>query len=96
MSIDLNHIWEELSVPLKSFIKKRIDNDTDADDILQDVFLKIHNSIGDLRDEDKIHAWVYRITQNAIIDYYRRSGKSIELPLVSEDVTKLSPYNCVK
>jgi len=87
VAVCINHIWEELSVPLKMFIKKRIANEADVDDILQEVFLKIHNSINDLSDEHKIHAWVYRITRNSIVDYYRRQDKSIELSELSEEIT---------
>jgi DNA-directed RNA polymerase specialized sigma24 family protein len=44
MAVCLNHIWEELSVPHKSFIKERIANEADADDILQEVFMEINNN----------------------------------------------------
>jgi len=79
MAVCINYIWEELSVPLKNFTMKRVANEADADDILQEVFIKINNNISDVSHDDKIHAWVYRITRNAIVDYYRRHDKSIEL-----------------
>jgi len=86
MAVCINHVWDELSVPLKSFIKKRIANEADADDIFQEVFMKIHNNIYDLLDDHKIHAWVYRITRNAIVDYYRRHNNSIELSDFSDEL----------
>lgn len=64
-------IWIELKTNLHRFIARRAANDADADDILQDVFYKIHTQIDRLRDTSKIHSWVYRITRNAIVDYYR-------------------------
>ena len=69
-------IWVELKTNLHRFIARRASNEADADDILQDVFFKIHSNIGKLRDSTKMHSWVYQITRNAIIDYYRtrRSG----------------------
>jgi len=79
MAVSINYIWEELSIPLASFVRKRIPSETDADDVLQEVFIKIYNNIEDLTDDRKIHAWVYRITRNAIFDYYRRHNKPIEL-----------------
>lgn len=84
MAVCINQIWEEFSVPLKIFIRKRIASETDADDILQEVFMKIHNSLDNLTDDHKINAWVYRITRNAIVDYYRRNDKSFELSEFSE------------
>jgi len=86
MAVNLNHIWEEFNAPLKSFIRMRISSEEDAEDILQEVFIKIHNNIHNLDDDSKIHAWVYRITRNAIADYYRRSNKAIELSEVPDDL----------
>lgn len=75
-------IWVELKKNLHRFIARRAANDADADDILQDVFYKIHSHIDRLRDTAKIHSWVYRITRNAIIDYYR--SRRIEISLDAE------------
>ncbi|MDD2586922.1 MAG: RNA polymerase sigma factor SigZ [Bacteroides sp.] len=88
MTVCFNHIWDEFSVPLKSFIKRRIPNEADADDIFQEVFIKIQNNIDGLKEEQKIHAWVYKITKNAIVDYYRRRNKSIILSELPEELAK--------
>jgi RNA polymerase sigma-70 factor (ECF subfamily) len=42
-----------------------------AEDILQDVFLKIHTRIDTLYQQDRVSAWIYQIARNAIADYYR-------------------------
>lgn len=85
MSVCINEILKEFSIPLKRFISKRISNAQDIDDILQDVFIKIHNNSGSLKDETKIHAWVYRIARNAIVDYYRKK-ESVELVELPDDI----------
>jgi len=71
VDICIESLWAEFSTPLKSFIKKRVKNDQDVDDILQNVFLKIFYNINTLKDADKIHAWVYSITRHALADFYR-------------------------
>ena len=86
MAISIYDIWEELSSPLTSFVRKRIPSETDADDVLQEVFIKIHNNIDNLTDDNKIHAWVYRITRNAIVDYYRGHNKPMELLEAPDDL----------
>lgn len=86
MSIFLESIWEEFSKPLKSFISRRVKNDQDVEDILQNVFFKIHNKIGDLKENDKIHAWVYSVTRNAITDYYRSQKHEENISGLSEDI----------
>lgn len=88
--ITTNVVWEESSSNLKGFIRKRVEDEHDVDDILQDVFLKIHNKIDSLKDENKLAAWVYQITRNAITDYYRRQSRvsetKMELPEEIEDL----------
>ncbi|WP_236995024.1 RNA polymerase sigma factor SigZ [Heliomicrobium modesticaldum] len=86
MSVCINHIWEKFSGPLKNFIRKRIPNEQDVDDVLQEVFLKIHANIENLSDDQKMYAWIYRITRNAIADYYRRIEKSVDLLESPEDL----------
>ena len=72
MLSDTSNIWNEFSDKIKAFILKRVNDDTIADDVLQDVFIKIHTKIGSLKDETKLHSWIYQITRNTINDYYRK------------------------
>jgi RNA polymerase sigma factor (sigma-70 family) len=63
---------------LLGYIRKRIPVSVEAEDILQDVFYQL--TLG-FRDLDKIRdltAWIYRITENKIIDYFRRK-KPVQL-----------------
>jgi RNA polymerase sigma-70 factor (ECF subfamily) len=85
MKVCTSDIWEEFGLPLERFIRNRISNDQDVDDILQEVFLKIHNNLDSLINDNKIHAWVYRITRNTIIDYYRKKA-SIEFMEMPDDL----------
>jgi RNA polymerase sigma-70 factor (ECF subfamily) len=64
-------LWEELSTPLRSFIRSRVSDEFSADDILHDVFLRMHTHIDTLKDENRLRSWMYQIARNAIIDYYR-------------------------
>jgi RNA polymerase sigma-70 factor, ECF subfamily len=76
----------ELSIPLKDFIKRRVKNDEDAEDILQTVFYKIHNSISNLNETEKIHAWIYSITKNAIADFYRAQKNESYITELQDDI----------
>ena len=80
MQMRTEEIWETFSQQLKQFILKRVNDESKAEDILQDVFLKIHLKIGMLKDERKLESWLYQITRNAIIDYYRSQRIMVELP----------------
>ena len=75
-----NHIWKEYHDRLHSFILSRVNESSVADDILQDVFMRILSRIDSLKDCDKLQSWTYQITRNAIIDYYRSQKTTSELP----------------
>lgn len=64
-------IWRDFSDRLRGYIARKVDSPDDAQDILQDVFVKIHSRAGGPDDESKLAPWVYRITQNTIVDFYR-------------------------
>lgn len=71
MNPDVETIWSELHPRLRQFVISRISDESAADDVLQNVFLKIHSHIESLKDPDRVESWIYRITRNAIIDHYR-------------------------
>jgi RNA polymerase sigma-70 factor (ECF subfamily) len=77
-------IWQEFAAPLRGFIRKRVANDHDADDILQQTFLKIQTRLNSLREAEKLEGWLYRIARNAIVDYYR-SRRPLPEPLPADD-----------
>ena len=83
MVTSTERVWEEFHVGLKGFILKRIPDELSAEDILQDVFLKIHTHIDTLREADKLQSWIYQIARNAIHDYYRMHKATPELPEMS-------------
>jgi RNA polymerase sigma-70 factor (ECF subfamily) len=43
----------------------------DAEDILQNVFIKVASGIENLNRKEKLQSWIFAITRNAIVDYYR-------------------------
>jgi RNA polymerase sigma-70 factor (ECF subfamily) len=45
---------------------------TDAEDVSQEVFLKVHRSFGTFKKDAKLSSWLYRVTYNACIDHLRK------------------------
>jgi len=76
----VENVWAEFSDTLKRFILQRVGNEQAAEDILQDVFMKIHAGIAGLSDERRLQGWVYQITRNAIVDFYRKPQPAQDLP----------------
>ena len=73
MSNSTESIWNACGNGLKSFILKRVSDPSLAEDLFQEVFLKIHSKIDTLKDDSKICSWVYQIARNTIIDHYRKN-----------------------
>lgn len=71
MNNNLEIIWKEFHNKLEFFIHKRVNDKDDAADILQEVFIKIYKNINSLKENQKLTSWIYQITRNTIIDYYR-------------------------
>jgi RNA polymerase sigma-70 factor (ECF subfamily) len=67
--------WAETSKALTAFVYRRVKDRSVAEDIVHDVYLKIHARIGQLKDTEKLMGWIYRITRNTITDYFRSNSK---------------------
>ena len=73
-------LWNDYHSKLHGFIESRVGDASTADDILQEVFVRIHSRIDTLRNANKIRSWIYQITRNAIIDHYRAKKTTQEVP----------------
>lgn len=71
--------WEQYSRRLRVFIRGRVWDDAEADDILQEVFIRVHRHLCCQPDWDKPDSWFYQIAHNLIIDHYRRRRELVEL-----------------
>lgn len=80
MTVALESVWDQFSDRLRSFIRARVADEAAVEDILQDVFVRIHAKVGTLQDLGKLESWLYQITRNVIIDYYRSRRPTEQLP----------------
>jgi RNA polymerase sigma-70 factor, ECF subfamily len=70
-SPDAEAIWRELHDGLLGFIERRVHSREVAEDILQEVMLRIHRRADAIERAEAVGAWVHAITRNAITDHYR-------------------------
>jgi RNA polymerase sigma factor (sigma-70 family) len=66
---------------LLHFIRRRVDDRGDAEDILQDVFFELIEADRLMRPIEQVGAWLYRVARNRIIDRFRKRRADIEVPL---------------
>src|SRR5687768_18258255 len=77
---DTQQLWSEFGDRLRAFIARRVESNADADDILQEVFLRIHRHANTVERQERLVSWLFQVTRNAIADYYRAPVRRRELP----------------
>ncbi|HIO92298.1 MAG TPA: sigma-70 family RNA polymerase sigma factor [Leucothrix mucor] len=76
----IEQAWQAYRKNILSFIRSQVSSNEDAEDILNDVFAKLIRVTNDNRIPDNIASWLYRVSKNSIVDYYRSRKKFAELP----------------
>lgn len=77
-------VWADLHARMRSFVSRRIADPHAADDLAQDILVRIHERMGGLRDEERLDAWAYQVARRAIIDHYRAQAARRETPVGHE------------
>jgi RNA polymerase sigma factor (sigma-70 family) len=77
---------------LRSFIRKRVADAGDAEDVLQDVFYELVETYRMMKPVEQVTAWLFRVARNRITDLFRRKNREAlrtEAASVSEDGDEL-------
>lgn len=61
-------------------------HEEDAQDISQDVFLKVYNALPNFNGQSDISTWIYRITYNTCLDFLKKNGQKVALTKTLDDV----------
>ena len=96
MTIDQNSRISEAAsreqLRLRNFVRKRVANPDDVDDVVQEVFSELVESLRLMRPIEHIGPWLFRVARNRIIDLYRKrrpelsTNASVEIDEEGSDV----------
>jgi RNA polymerase sigma-70 factor (ECF subfamily) len=67
--------WREIEARVRPYVARRVAAPADVDDIVQEVFLRLHRGISGLEDEESFGGWVYRIAERAVLDHLRQRAR---------------------
>lgn len=85
MNAESDRAVAALRAELAGFFRRRVADEHAAEDLLQETFVRMERSIGELRDEERLGPWVYRIARNVLADHRRAAFASA--PLGDHDPT---------
>jgi RNA polymerase sigma-70 factor (ECF subfamily) len=89
---DPHKIWREVHQGLRAFIAKRVVDEAAAEDLSQEVFVRMQRGLSGLKKESRLVPWIYQIARHAIIDYYRARNRQPERPVgLASDLESLHP-----
>jgi RNA polymerase sigma-70 factor (ECF subfamily) len=71
ISAEARGAWSEIESRLRPYVTRRVATASDADDVIQEIFVRIHAGIGALRDSERFGAWIYRIAEHVLADFAR-------------------------
>jgi len=69
-----------------------VQNDNDAEDIAQEVFIKVYRSIGDFKKEADLFTWIYRITVNRCLDHLRSKKRKKRFGMIASFFGEEGPH----
>jgi RNA polymerase sigma-70 factor (ECF subfamily) len=62
-------------------IRKMVIDHEDADDVLQDVFIKVYKNLNSFREASQLYTWIYRIATNEALTHLNKRKKRLTLGL---------------
>ena len=77
---DMETLYTQYSSKVTGYVYTRIRNRADAEDLCSDVFEKVQRKLAEFDPaKASVSTWIFTITRNTVIDYYRRSKPTEEL-----------------
>lgn len=78
---EFEELLQENRNVLERFVKFKISNYHDAEDIIQEIYLNALKKFGMLKNRDSFKAWIISIAKNKCNDYYRKKSQNMDIPL---------------
>lgn len=80
---DFSRFLHECYDALERFVKFKVENKTDAEDIIQDTCLAAYTNFESLINKMSFKAWIISIARNKCSEYYRKKAAQMDIPLES-------------
>ena len=75
--MDFYEVYEHYHDRIRRFILATVKNRWVADDLIQETFLRVLQNLPQVRDQEKLSSWIFRIASNLCQDYFRSSKRNL-------------------
>ena len=88
MSLDFDSVYNEFHPKILRYVSRMTSPD-DAEDITQDIFMKVNRSLDGFRGESSLSTWIYRIATNTALDWLRSVSRIPSNPISASELEAL-------
>ena len=87
---EFEKLLSEVSSGVDRFVRYRLPSQTDADDVLQEVYLSAYRKFPQLKNKDAFKSWIISIARNKCNDYFRTKAAQMEISIEELSQQELS------
>jgi len=87
---EFEKLLSEVSSGVERFVRYRLPSQTDADDVLQEVYLSAYRKFSGLKNKDAFKPWIISIARNKCNDYFRAKAAQMEISIEELSQQELS------
>ena len=80
----------------ETYVKYKVSSKEDAEDILQETYVRAFRSFNSLKSEESFKPWLISIARNKVNDYYRKKAEILEIPYDDEVIHEVSLNRTVR
>jgi RNA polymerase sigma-70 factor (ECF subfamily) len=77
--ITSENLWQTYADDLQRYVFSKVEDEEITNDVLQEIFIKIHLNVNALREKSSAKSWVFSIAHNTLMNFLNK--KSIPLPI---------------
>jgi RNA polymerase sigma-70 factor (ECF subfamily) len=81
---EFHALYTRTAAPLRAYVIRTLDGPTDADDIVQETFLRLLRKPVPVLNDDQMRAYVFRIASNLVVDHWRAHKRETTTGTVPE------------
>lgn len=97
-SLTSEEVWNDYSTEVKRYIRSKVKDSEMTNDLLQEVFIKVHLNLEKVKKIESLRSWVFSIAYNTVMNHFGKPNNMVLDDNFPEEVTAdehRSPMGCL-